>query len=115
MTNVPKGDYVNVFKPERPPGQHVTPGVHAPGDAPYAPSNPLAWGPKGAWGPGKSAEAQNFEAQARATLSYASQDGARCAAPRRDATAALLACYASGRPRGAERARRGARARAQAS
>ena len=76
MTNLPKGDYVNAFKPERPPGRHVSAGVHDP-ETPYAPSNPLAWGPKGAWGPGKTWEQQQFEGQARATKSYALQDGAR--------------------------------------
>jgi hypothetical protein len=81
MTNLPKGDYVNAFKPDRPAGRHVTPGVHAAEDAPpYAPSNPLAWGPKGAWGPGKTWEAQQFEAQARSSKSYVLQDGAH--APR---------------------------------
>lgn len=81
MTNLPKGDYVNAFKPDRPPGRHVTPGVHDP-ETKYTPSNPLAWGPKGAWGPSKTWEQQNYEHQSRETMSYALQDGARAAARR---------------------------------
>jgi len=75
MTNVPKNDYVNVFKPERLPGQHVTPGMHSP-DTPYMPSNTLAWGPKGEWGPAKSFEQIGFENQAKESMSYVGQDGA---------------------------------------
>jgi hypothetical protein len=77
---LPRNTHVNVHKP--PAG--VTPGIHTP-DVPYAPSNPLAWGPKGEWGPKKGDEAQKYEAQYAATMSYHNQEGA-CAAARRDAT-----------------------------
>jgi|APGre2960657444_1045066.scaffolds.fasta_scaffold43256_2 hypothetical protein len=76
MTNVPKNDYVNAFKPERPPGRHTSAGLHAP-DVPYVPSNPLAWGPKGAWGPQKSFEQLSYEAQSAKTMAYVGQDGAQ--------------------------------------
>ena len=76
MTNVPKNDYVNVFKPERAPGRHVTVGVHNP-EVPYTPSNPLAWGAKGEWGPTKTFEQIGFENQAKQTMSYCGQDGER--------------------------------------
>ena len=76
MTNVPKNDYVNVFKPARKPGQQVTPGIHAP-EEPYTPSNKLAWGAKGEWGPAKSFEQIGFENQAKQSMSYVGQDGAR--------------------------------------
>ena len=75
MTNCPKNDYVNLFKPERAPGRHVTPGIHAP-EVPYAPTNPLAWGAKGEWGPAKSFEQIGFENQAKESMSYCGQDGA---------------------------------------
>jgi hypothetical protein len=75
MTNVPKNDYVNVFKPARPAGRHVSQGSHTP-EAEYSPSNPLAWGPKGAWGPTKTMEQLVFERQAASTTAYVSQDGA---------------------------------------
>ena len=74
MTNVPKNDYVNVFKPERGPGRHVSAGIHNP-QVPYAPSNPLAWGSKGEWGPAKTFEQIGFENQAKQTMSYCGQDG----------------------------------------
>ncbi len=76
MTTVPKNDYVNAFKPARGPGRSVTAGVHEP-DSAYTPSNPLAWGAKGAWGPQKSFEAIGYEAQAAKTTAYVGQDGAR--------------------------------------
>jgi len=78
MTNLPKNDYVNAFKPDRPlgPGKHVSEGSHTP-DVPYAPSNPLAWGAKGAWGPAKTADQVSAERQAAETKSYVTQQGAR--------------------------------------
>ena len=116
MTNLPKNDYVNVFKPERPPGRFVSAGVHAPSSLPggYAPSNPLAWGPKGEWGPKKSAEALNFEAQYAATESYVLQDGAsaRGGEQRQRAPAGLFACADA--PRRLVRARARTRRRQQA-
>ena len=88
--NIPKGDHVNVHKPQQGPGRHLSPGVHDP-TTPYVPSNPLAWGPKGEWGPKKSAEALNYEAQYAATKSYYTQGGAAS----RDATGDLGARAAS--------------------
>lgn len=73
---MPKNDYVNVFKPERPPGRHVSVGIHNP-QVPYTPSNPLAWGSKGEWGPAKTFEQIGFENQAKQTMSYCGQDGGR--------------------------------------
>ncbi len=90
MTNLPKNDYVNAFKPERPAGRFVTPGVHAPEGAVYAPSNPLAWGPKGEWGAKKTWEAVTFEAQIAKTEAYVNQDGACNAQLARSAQARSL-------------------------
>lgn len=75
-TMLPKNQHVNVHKPAQGPGLHLTPGVHDP-SVRYEPSNPLAWGPKGAWDAKKSAEAQKYEAQYASTMSYHRQDGAR--------------------------------------
>ena len=75
MTNVPKNDYVNAFKPSRGPGFQVSEGAHTP-EVDYVPSNPQAWGPKGAWGPSKTAEQLSFERQAASTLAFVNQDGA---------------------------------------
>jgi hypothetical protein len=75
MTNVPKNDYVNAFKPARGPGFQVSEGAHTP-EVEYTPSNPQAWGPKGAWGPSKTQEQLSFERQAAATLAFVNQDGA---------------------------------------
>ena len=75
MTNVPKNDYVNAFKPARGPGFQVSEGAHTP-EVEYTPSNPQAWGPKGAWGPAKTQEQLSFERQAAATLAFVNQDGA---------------------------------------
>ena len=75
MTNVPKNDYTNDFKPARGPGFQVSEGAHTP-EVEYSPSNPQAWGPKGAWGPGKTQEQLSFVRQAAATLAFVNQDGA---------------------------------------
>jgi hypothetical protein len=74
MTNVPKNDYVNAFKPARGPGFQVSEGAHTP-EVEYSPSNPQAWGPKGAWAPSKTQEQLSFERQAAATLAFVNQDG----------------------------------------
>jgi hypothetical protein len=111
MTNLPKNDYVNAFKPERPAGRFVSAGVHAPeGEgAAYAPSNPLAWGPKGEWGPKKSWEAVTFEAQIQKSESYVTQDGARAraahSAQRAASTRAASALKKHRTPRARARAR----------
>ena len=98
-SNIPKGDHVNVHKPQQGPGRHLSPGVHDP-TTPYVPSNPLAWGPKGEWGPKKSAEALNYEAQYAATKSYYTQGGAAS----RDATGDLGARCLARVPRSLTRA-----------
>lgn len=76
--DLPKNDYVNAFKPARGPGRFVTPGVHEPRAAgeTYEPANPLAWGPKGAWGPTKKATDIDYERQYAQTKSGVDQDGA---------------------------------------
>ena len=73
--NLPKNDHVNEFKPKQGPGLHLSHGIHDP-TTPYKPSNPLAWGPKGEWGPKKTAEALSYEAQYNSTQSYYTQEGA---------------------------------------
>jgi len=102
MTNVPKNDYVNAFKPARPPGRHASRGVHDP-EMPYTPSNPLAWGPKGAWGPAKTYEQLGFEAQAYKSESYVDTNGpcllASSTHPPRPLPAALCAGGSRADPR----------------
>lgn len=71
--NIPKGDYVNAFKPAVTPGI-PTQGIHDP-STPYEPSNEKAWGPKGKW-TNKSIQDIDFENQYGRTLSCVGQDGA---------------------------------------
>lgn len=70
--NIPKGDYVNVFKPAVTPGV-PTPGIHDP-STPYIPSSEKAYGPKGKWN-GKSIQDIEYEGQYSRTLSCVGQDG----------------------------------------
>lgn len=71
--NIPKGDYVNAFKPAVTPGIQ-TPGIHDP-STPYEPSNEKAWGPKGKWN-NKSIQDVDYENQYARTMSCVGQDGA---------------------------------------
>ena len=72
MSNLPKGDYVNVFKPPFVPGL-PTEGTHTP-SIPYVPSSDKCWGPKGKWD-GKSYQDLDYERQYSQTMSYVQADG----------------------------------------
>lgn len=73
MTHLPKNDYVNAFKPEKGAGFSVTPGIHDPSTK-YEPSNPKAWGPRGAW-QNKQHNDLNYERQVARTHAVVGYDG----------------------------------------
>jgi len=92
MSNLPKTQEFNQFKPAPNPPGVTTPGIHT--GEPYVPSSDMAWGARGKW-EGKAWTDVSFERQVAKTKCVVGYDGwiddARCAT--RDNTDAASWCF----------------------